>query len=227
MSSKINMEQWEAKLSAVNIPKEEMNKLIMNFLITEGYVEAAKMFEKESGTAASMDLSTIQERMEIRRAVQSGQMDVAIDKVNDMNPEILETQEELFFHMQQQRLIELIRKGKTEEALQFAEEYLAPQGEEHPRFLEELERTVTLLAFHDAKSSPLGDLMDIAQRQKTASELNAAILHSQCLDKESRLPTLLKILFWSQAQLDDKCAYPHITDLVTGQLGLPSDPKSA
>jgi hypothetical protein len=88
MSSKINMEQWEAKLSAVNVPKEEMNKLIMNFLITEGNVEAAKMFEKESGTEAAMDLSTIQERMEIRRAVQSGQVDVAIDKVNDMNPEV-------------------------------------------------------------------------------------------------------------------------------------------
>jgi hypothetical protein len=52
--------------------------------------------------------------------------------------QILETQGELFFHLQQQRLIELIRKGKTEEALQFAEEYLAPQGEENPKFLEEL-----------------------------------------------------------------------------------------
>ena len=42
------------------------------------------------------------------------------------------------------------------------------------------ERTVTLLAFEDASQSPLADLMDITQRQKTASELNAAILSSQC-----------------------------------------------
>lgn len=41
------------------------------------------------------------------------------------------------------------------------------------------ERTVALLAFEDVSTSPVADLMDIAQRQKTASELNAAILASQ------------------------------------------------
>ena len=45
---------------------------------------------------------------------------------------------QLSFHLQQQRLIELIRVGKTEEALEFAQEYLAPRGEENPAFLEEL-----------------------------------------------------------------------------------------
>ena len=38
---------------------------------------------------------------------------------------------------------------------------------------------MALLAFEDVRSSPVADLMDIAQRQKTASELNAAILASQ------------------------------------------------
>jgi len=52
--------------------------------------------------------------------------------------QILEEQHALFFHLQQQRLIELIRQGKTEEALQFAQEYLAPHGEENEAFLEEL-----------------------------------------------------------------------------------------
>lgn len=41
------------------------------------------------------------------------------------------------------------------------------------------ERTVALLVFEDVRASPLADLMDVAQRQKTASELNAAILASQ------------------------------------------------
>lgn len=38
---------------------------------------------------------------------------------------------------------------------------------------------MALLAFEDVKASPVGDLMDLSQRQKTASELNAAILDSQ------------------------------------------------
>ena len=52
--------------------------------------------------------------------------------------QILEEKHQLSFHLQQQRLIELIRAGKTEEALEFAQEYLAPRGEENPVFLEEL-----------------------------------------------------------------------------------------
>jgi hypothetical protein len=50
---------------------------------------------------------------------------------------------------------------------------------------------VALLAFEDVRASPVADLMDIAQRQKTASELNAAILASQlqvqCLSRRQTL----------------------------------------
>lgn len=49
--------------------------------------------------------------------------------------QILDTNPQLFFHLQQQRLIELIRNGKVEEALEFAQEELAPRGEENVRFL--------------------------------------------------------------------------------------------
>ncbi len=52
--------------------------------------------------------------------------------------QILELQPQLSFHLQQQRLIELVRQGKVEEALDFAQEYLAPQGEGNPAFLQEL-----------------------------------------------------------------------------------------
>jgi hypothetical protein len=51
-------------------------------------VEAAETFTKESGTEAGMDVSDIHERMDIRRAVQSGMIEEAIEKVNDLNPEV-------------------------------------------------------------------------------------------------------------------------------------------
>lgn len=51
MSKKvITREEWEKKLNDVKIRKEDMNKLVMNFLVTEGYVEAAEKFRMESGT---------------------------------------------------------------------------------------------------------------------------------------------------------------------------------
>ena len=52
--------------------------------------------------------------------------------------QILETRQALAFHLQQQRLIELVRQDNIEEALEFAQDYLAPQGEDNPAFLQEL-----------------------------------------------------------------------------------------
>jgi hypothetical protein len=39
-------------------------------------VDAARAFEKESGTEPGVDLEAIKDRMEIRRAVQSGSVEV-------------------------------------------------------------------------------------------------------------------------------------------------------
>lgn len=219
-----DLEQWEAKLAQVKVSKEDMNKLVMNFLVTEGYVEAAETFTKESGTEAGMDVSDIHERMDIRRAVQSGMIEEAIEKVNDLNPEILESQQELFFHLQQQRLIELIRDGKVEEALDFAQENLATIAEQDSKFLEELERTCALLAFEDPESSPVGSLMAVSHRLKTASELNSCILGAGGAERQPRLLVLLQMTLWSQSCLQQKASFPQIHDLASGVLVEPSTP---
>ncbi|KAL2473620.1 LisH and RanBPM domains containing protein [Forsythia ovata] len=114
--------------------------------------------------------------------------------------QILDTNPQLFFHLQQQRLIELIRNGKVDEALEFAQEELAPRGEENQSFLEELERTVALLAFEDVTRCPV------------------AILTSQSHEKDPKLPSILKMLIWAQNQLDEKAAYPRISNLSTAAL---------
>nr|CAD1818248.1 unnamed protein product [Ananas comosus var. bracteatus] len=218
----ITREEWERKLRDVKIKKEFMNKLVMNFLVTEGYVEAAEKFRIESGTEPDIDLATITDRMAVKKAVQSGNVQDAIEKVNDLNPEILDTNPQLYFHLQQQKLIELIRLGKVEEALEFAQDELAPRGEENQSFLEELERTVALLAFEDVKNCPYGELLDVSQRLKTASEVNAAILTSQSHEKDPKLPSLLKMLIWAQNQLDEKAIYPRINNLSTATLEDPA-----
>ncbi|KAG0503705.1 hypothetical protein HPP92_003777, partial [Vanilla planifolia] len=96
------------------------------------------------------------------------------------------------------------------------------KGEENQCFLEELERTVALLAFEDVKNCPYGELLDVSQRLKTASEVNAAILTSQSREKDPKLPSLLKMLVWAQNQLDEKAAYPRINDLSTAKLEEPT-----
>ncbi|XP_010533884.1 PREDICTED: glucose-induced degradation protein 8 homolog isoform X1 [Tarenaya hassleriana] len=210
--------EWEKKLNGIIIRKEDMDRLVMNFLVTEGHVDAAEKFQMESGTKPETDIATITDRMAVKKAVQSGNVEDAIEKVNDLNPEILDTNPELFFHLQQQRLIELIRQGRIEEALEFAQEELAPRGEENQAFLEELERTIALLVFEDASTCPVKELLDVSQRLKTASEVNAAILTSQSHEKDPKLPSLVKMLIWAEKLLDEKALYPHIKNLSTGQL---------
>lgn len=52
----ITREEWEKKLNDVKLRKEDMNKLVMNFLVTEGYVDAAEKFRLESGTERILSL---------------------------------------------------------------------------------------------------------------------------------------------------------------------------
>lgn len=63
-------------------------------------------------------------------------------------------------------MIELIRAGKVEEALRFAQEQLSEAGENDPTVLHELERTLALLAFEEPTKSPFSDLLQQAHRQK-------------------------------------------------------------
>jgi hypothetical protein len=60
----------------------------MNYLVVEGYKDAAEQFSIESGLAPMVDIASIQDRMDIRRAVQSGNVDAAIERVNDLNPDV-------------------------------------------------------------------------------------------------------------------------------------------
>lgn len=58
-----------------------------------------------------------------------------------------------------------------------------------------------------------------AQRQRAASELNAAVLASQRCEAEPRAALLLKMLVWAQARLDERASYPKITDLMAAANG--------
>lgn len=51
-------------------------------------MEAARIFEQESGTSPETNLSAIADRTEIRKAVQSGNVEEAIERVNDLNAEV-------------------------------------------------------------------------------------------------------------------------------------------
>jgi hypothetical protein len=121
--------------------------------------------------------------------------------------------------MQQQKLIEYIRQGRFAEALSFAQEELAPRGEESPEFLAELERTMALLAFESSPSAPpeVSELLSPAQRMKTACEVNAAILESLSQGNQVKLVGLMKLLCWGETMLEDRADFPKVCDIVANK----------
>ena len=64
--------------------------------------------------------------MRVRDWIMSGKIDEAINEINDINSEILENNPSIHFELQKQKLIEIIKKNKIEEALYFAQNRLFP-----------------------------------------------------------------------------------------------------
>lgn len=60
----------------------------MDYLVIEGYKDAADCFSKESGLKPFVDSDSILNRMIIRGAVQRGDIDDAIGRVNELDPEV-------------------------------------------------------------------------------------------------------------------------------------------
>lgn len=208
--------EWEAKLAAEEVDHPSLNKLVMDYLVIEGYKEAAEAFSQESGVSPGVELSTITVRMVIRQAIQEGRIGDAMRDVADLDRDILLNNPTLLFHLHQQILIELIRVGKTGAALEFAVNHLAPTASSAPEssHLAELEATLTLLAFDhpaDADECPVASLLLPSQRQKIASELNAAILANQSQETMPRLPGLLRKVLWAEKQLEEKVHFPHMS----------------
>jgi len=219
----VSMQSWMESLQTLHVTRAEMNHLVMNYLVTEGFKEAADKFHTESGVRAKFDQDTIEERIKIREAIQAGHIQEAISLINSLNPELLDNNKYLYFHLLQQHTIELIRDKNFAEALDFAQTHLAEKGMENSDMLPEIECTLALLAFDKPETSPYGELLNTSQRQKVASEVNSALLEMEDEESTSKLSSLLKLLLWAQDELDrSKVKYPKLTNLVNGTLQDPN-----
>jgi glucose-induced degradation protein 8 len=66
-------------------------------------------------------LEHVNKRAQIRDAIHVGRIPQAIALIDQMYPDLLKTDSHLYFLLQQQHLIELIRQSNDEEALAFAQ----------------------------------------------------------------------------------------------------------
>lgn len=69
----------------------DLNNLVLNFLILEGYESAAKKFAAEANLTPRIPTDSIHERVEIRSSIIRGEITQAIHQINDLNPEVRAT----------------------------------------------------------------------------------------------------------------------------------------
>ncbi|KAL4896226.1 CTLH/CRA C-terminal to lish motif domain-containing protein [Aspergillus ambiguus] len=197
--------QFERKVDEVKPSKTDINYLVMDYLVTNGYPAAANKFAVEANIQPKADIESIQERVEIRTAIHSGDIQTAIEKINELNPQILDENPALHFALLRLQLVELIRScssspdGDISPALEFATSQLAPRAPTNPQFLEDLERTLALLIFPTENLTPsLAPLLHPDLRKDIATKVNEAILQSQGARKEARLRNLVKLRTWAE-----------------------------
>jgi LisH len=66
----------------------DINYLVMDYLVTNGYPSAARRFAAEANIQPKADVESIQERVEIRNAIHSGDIQTAIEKINELNSQV-------------------------------------------------------------------------------------------------------------------------------------------
>lgn len=192
-----------------------MNELIMDYLVHEGFKEAAERFREEAGIQPKIATETMDKRIEIRQQIENGDILSAQSSINSYHPELLDNHRDIYFRLQQQHLIELIRRQKIDEVLSYVHDHLRV---DELRNLSDIERTLALLAYENPDKSPYAGLLEVSHRLKLASEINDIILQEtsgQIEPTKPRLVTLLKLLFWTQSELEKKkVQFPKMADLL-------------
>ncbi|CAF1702146.1 hypothetical protein YC2023_037405 [Brassica napus] len=228
MKMAIDTEDWEEEMNTAQIVKPYMDRIVLDYLVTEGKLEAAHIFMEESlircfyshfvVLSAQIQLvdERITQRVAIVEAIKAGDLNFAKEELSAFKPEILRN-----FHLLKQQFIQLIREERHNDAFDFAQLHLKPFHEDMA-FLKQVEEVMSLLVFENISTCPVKDFLGESQWLKTASEVNAAILSS--FGKGPKLQRLLKKLTLNQKQLDERAyEYPRMSDMSTGELIYPEE----
>jgi len=75
--------------SKLTVTTSDINSVIMDYLISEGFPAAARSFAKEANIPPeAQDSESIQVRVDIKKAIHAGNIEEAIGIINELNPEV-------------------------------------------------------------------------------------------------------------------------------------------
>jgi len=191
------------EVNSLSVSVGDVNALIAGYLQHCGYEDTLKSFQQASPQLENNSKDTanpgLRNRKKIRQCIMDGDIPAAIGHIGQLY--YTQLSGELFANallmLQSQCFIELIKNGKIEEAVKFAQQNLSKfvngKAERKLTGKEELflQEVLGLLAYEDPSNSPLGHLLQISQREIAADAVNTAILH---VEKQKKIPSSLEQL---------------------------------
>lgn len=170
------------------VEKALMNRMVLNYLIFEAYEATAFAFATQLGINLSdskviehldpsviLGLSSIKLRRKIKDKIFQGQIEDVIDILSLERPELLETNDYLYFKLLLLNLIEMIKQNTKEnhsdlkhseeeqdafilKVIDFAKSKLLKKVAKNSQFMNQLELAMTLLLYCQNKESIPGKL---------------------------------------------------------------------
>jgi len=202
---------FERRVEDVKPMKDDINKLILDYLTTEGYPSAAAKFSKEANLDSQQDEESVRSRQRIQHSIHLGSIQEAIDALNELEPQVLDNNPSLHFALLRLQLVELIRTchstpgGDITPAITFSQEHLAERAASNAEFLEDLERTMALLFFAPDKLEPqLASLIHPDLRRSVADRVNKAILTCQNQRRDAAIRNIVRLRAWVENSARDR-----------------------
>ena len=75
-------------MTKLTVTYSDINVLILDYLTTEGYPNAAAKFSTEANLQPHQDYASIQARQNIQNYIHSGNIQAAIECLNDLDPAV-------------------------------------------------------------------------------------------------------------------------------------------
>jgi len=202
---------FETRVEDVKPMKSDINALILDYLTTEGYPSAAAKFSKEANLRPNQEEESVKARQQIQHSIHLGSIQDAIEALNELEPQVLDSNPSLHFALLRLQLVELIRacnatpNADITPALNFATTQLAPRAPTNPEFLQDLERTMALLVFDKDNLEPqLAALLHPDLRRSVADRVNKAILTSQNQRRDAAIRNLVRLRAWAENAARDR-----------------------
>jgi hypothetical protein len=210
----VSFSSWEEERLKIKTSKQEINKLIFNYLILEANKEAVEEFEKETGQTVEYDKELLSMRSDIRKLLLKGDIDSAINLINDIDENILQGNKKLNFELLKLKLVGMIKLSKVEDAIKFAQQTLFPLAVNDELNLSELKKLMVLLVYDDINNSPFKDILSDNYIKTVISCINIEILKSRLQTFHPSLQILIKLMKWSQKELRDcNISFPEVTSI--------------